>query len=236
MGNLSLVLLPGLDGTGDLFRPLLNVLPTGIDGRVVSYPTDRVLTYDELLPVVLSQLPADGPVVLLGESFSGPLALRAAARRPDGVRAVVLCASFIRRPVPAWARYVAWPLMFRLPPPDVALRLLLVGWGSPAALVGAVRAAIRRVRPDVLAGRVRQVLDVDAADALAASPAPVLYLRAGRDALVGAASVRAIAAARPDVVVRTVPAPHLLLQAAPAAAWDAIRDFLASLGGAGEAD
>ena len=65
----SLVLLPGLDGTGLLFQPLIDCLPEDIQPVVVAYPKELQLGYAELLPLVLDSLPP-GPFVLLGESFS----------------------------------------------------------------------------------------------------------------------------------------------------------------------
>ena len=49
-------------------------------------------SYQDLLPYVLELLSTQGDYVLLGWSFSGPLALMAACTRPSGLRAVVLCA------------------------------------------------------------------------------------------------------------------------------------------------
>ena len=40
---MRLVLLPGMDGTGRLFGPLLAALPPGIDGEPVAYPRDEPL-------------------------------------------------------------------------------------------------------------------------------------------------------------------------------------------------
>jgi len=43
-GNLSpktLVLLPGLDGTGNLFTNFISALPPTLSTRIVPYPTDR---------------------------------------------------------------------------------------------------------------------------------------------------------------------------------------------------
>jgi pimeloyl-ACP methyl ester carboxylesterase len=74
-----LVLLPGLDGTGKLFAEFLKVIESRIDTLVVAYPSDTPMSYDELERLVLASLPADRPFVLLGESFSGPLAIRIAA-------------------------------------------------------------------------------------------------------------------------------------------------------------
>ena len=41
-----LVLLPGLDGTGELFAPFIDALG-GFATQVVAYPPDRAMTYAE---------------------------------------------------------------------------------------------------------------------------------------------------------------------------------------------
>jgi hypothetical protein len=37
--QMKIVLLPGLDGTGILFKPFIEALPNGIDVLVISYPS-----------------------------------------------------------------------------------------------------------------------------------------------------------------------------------------------------
>ena len=44
----ALVLLPGMDGTGDLFAPLLSALSPALRTIVIRYPSDRPLGYAEL--------------------------------------------------------------------------------------------------------------------------------------------------------------------------------------------
>lgn len=76
-----LVLLPGMDGTGTLFDPLLAVLPKTCQIKVIKYPTDASLTYEELERYVIERLPIGrSPLIVIAESFSGPIALRLAAR------------------------------------------------------------------------------------------------------------------------------------------------------------
>src|SRR6202000_2904266 len=77
-----LVLLPGLHGTGKLFTEFVEALRSTVDCVVVAYPKDQPLGYGELEGLVISALPKDRSFVLLGESFSGPLAIRIAARLP----------------------------------------------------------------------------------------------------------------------------------------------------------
>lgn len=102
METVTLILLPGMDGSGLLFAPFVRALPAWVHPVVVAYPADRPLDYAGHLEIVRASLPAAGPFVLLGESFSGPLALMAAAVKPKGLCGVVLCASFICSPLPSF--------------------------------------------------------------------------------------------------------------------------------------
>lgn len=218
-----------MDGTGELFRPLLAVLPATVTPRVVRYPTERVVPYAGLVEEAGRQVGDDSDLLLVAESFSGPVALGLAARQPFRVKAVILVASFVCSPAPQWLRHLVTPLVFRFTPPAAVLRRLMTGSDAPDDLVRAVRAAVRRVRPEVMAGRVKDVLSLDCSDALKRFPGPVLYLRPSRDALVGASSLAAIRSARPDVQVRSVNGPHLLLQVRPRDAWREIEQFLLHL-------
>jgi pimeloyl-ACP methyl ester carboxylesterase len=216
----AVVVLPGLDATGTLHAPFLAAAG---GGAALAYPPDEPLDYDALLALALAALPPEEDLVLVGESFSGPLALRIACARP--VRAVVLVASFVRCPIAGWAasRVPAWAFASR--PPRWALRRYLVGDDAPPGLVDSVAAAVDTVKPHVLAARVRAVGGLDARAALRGCPAPVLYLRGTRDRLVGAAALDQLRAVR-DVSVVDVDAPHLVLQRAPEVCARVIAGFL----------
>lgn len=225
MRTIPLVLLPGLDGTGEQFAPLVAELPPTIAPLVVRYPTDRVLGYDELLPLALAHLPRGGPFILLGESFSGPLSIRIAATSPDGLRALVLVATFHRRPVPRWLamlRPFVRDASFTRPPPAFALRKLLLGADAQDELVASFRASVGSVRADVLATRARAALDVDVSAALAEVKVPITYFAASDDGLVRREIPEELRAIVPSLEVRAFDAPHLLLQRRPREAAAAI--------------
>ena len=224
---MHLVLLPGLDGTGVLMRPLLAALPPEVAPIVVTYPGDEILDYDALVPRVLAALPRDRPFVLLGESYGGPLALRVAATRPAGLAGVVLCATFVRRPhpwIPAWMRHAVRPWVLR-PFPQMSRAKMLLGGYSTSDLRALSAEALSLVRADVLAARVRDVLAVDVTAELPACPVPILYLRGTRDGVVPGWNARAIRRIRPSVEIVDLPAPHLVLQTQPALAAAAIARF-----------
>ena len=174
-------------------------------------------------------LPARGPCTIVAESFSGPIAIRIAAAAPPGLRALVLVASFGRSPLPrslGWLAGAAKPALFRVRPPEAALRALLLGQDAPAALVDEVVRAVGRVPPEVLARRLREVSEVDVEAALASIRVPVLYLAGSRDRLVGGRGAARLAERLPGMETVTLDAPHLVLQARPAESASVILAFL----------
>jgi pimeloyl-ACP methyl ester carboxylesterase len=224
---LKLVLLPGMDGTGVLFRPLVDALPPELEPIVVAYPSDEPLSYGELLPLVRRTLPAGDDFIVLGESFSGPLALTVAAENPPGLAGVVLAGSFVTNPIrslPAWAGVLSRPWLFRLVPTTLR-RWNSLGLRARSELRALFAEAQAPVRPAVWALRGREILAVDARSALRDCPVPVLYLAGRQDRIVRAHNLELIRRLRPDVQVLALDAPHLLLQTAPSAAAAAIYAF-----------
>src|SRR3954466_13633668 len=69
----TLVLVPGLDGTGLLFERLVSALAPEIRTHIIEYPGGAA-TLEEYAAVVAGGVPA-GRVVLLAESYSGIVAL-----------------------------------------------------------------------------------------------------------------------------------------------------------------
>ncbi|WP_374580467.1 alpha/beta fold hydrolase [Pseudoduganella sp.] len=229
----ALVLLPGMDGSGMLFAPLIKALGEGQRVIQLSYPHDRVLNYDALVQLARQALPDDAPYVLLGESFSGPIAITLAAQHPPGLLGLVLCCTFAANPRPALRR-LGWLVHGALVKPaasQLAAPLLLGRAGDAEARALLVR-ALAPVTGAVLAQRVRAVLAVDVSAALPAVAVPIHYLQAQRDRLVPPRCAVEIARWHPQVVLHAVDGPHCLLQAAPAACAALLRAILAELGSA----
>lgn len=226
----KLVLLPGMDGSGLLFGPLLRALPSGIEPVVVSYPPDIPLTYEQLLPRVKNILPSDEPYVLLGESFSGPLAIRAAAERPPGLEALVLCGTFIRNPVPwipVWTRHLAIAPFFFLSRPFVIAKALLAGYGSPEILA-LLRHAHAPLSPAVMRERAKAVMGINVTRELRNITVPLFFVGGADDKVSPARNLRDILGARPDVKVTLLPGPHLILQTRPAECATVLNDIIRS--------
>ena len=93
----AVVLVPGMDGTGQLFHRQVPLLSRSY--RVATYalrndaPSMDVLVGD-LARTIDEVGPLDGRAIVIGESFGGALALSLALAAPERVRALVVLNSF----------------------------------------------------------------------------------------------------------------------------------------------
>jgi pimeloyl-ACP methyl ester carboxylesterase len=224
-----LILLPGMDGMGELFSDFLKALPEWIAPAVVRYPAHTCLSYEELLPIVRSALPASDPFFVLAESFSTPLAVELAADPPANMQGLVIIAGFITPPIGGiqrWFLAAMAPLLFRMPLPAFWIRRLLLGPDAPPHLVGGVHLAIESVSPAVLSHRLRAILACDETRRSARVSIPVLYIRPDKDRLVSHKAFRDFCYAIPGAAVETIAGPHLILQREPRAAADVMVAFV----------
>lgn len=227
--RLTLLLLPGMDGTGELFADFVKLLPVWIKPLVVRYPRNQKLSYDQFLPILKSALPSAERFVILAESFSTPLAVRFAAETPKGLQALVLCAGFVSPPrhdmLSRFASILA-PMLFAFGLPESVCRHFLVGDTAPNSLVDAVRSTVSRVSVGVLAHRLRSVLSCNVERELRTISVPLLYISGIEDKLVTRSSFQEIQLAKPDAQFTSIEAPHLILQAQPRKSVDALMRFL----------
>lgn len=226
---LRCLILPGMDGTGELLGDFAAALAPQIEAEPLRYPADPALGYDALTAFARQRLPQDRPYLLIGESFSGPIAIRLAASRPAGLRGLVLCASFACAPrPPGWPLPASWlaRLGAALPvdriPASLTVRAML-GADAGAEWRARTRALLATLDPAVIRSRMREGGNADERAALAQVACPVLVLHGRRDRLVSRASVRQTLAIQPQARYVELDGPHFLLQANAAQAADAIK-------------
>ena len=221
------MLLPGLDGTEVFFKPLVAALPEWVKPVVITYPTSGANHYSDLLALVLAAVEDSEDFYVLGWSFSGPLALMLAAKEQRKVRGVILCASFVRPPLPglAWLRFAVTAPVVHLV--RLARRVPLLLSSCSTEMFRRDKAATWiRVPSGILAARARAILALDARDYLRGCLRPVLYLAGSRDRVIPRRNVDEIVRELPSTRVVTVDGPHLALYTNPRAAVRAIVEFM----------
>ncbi len=227
----TLVLLPGLDGTAKLFEPLRACLDPAVPLQAIAYPAKTFLSYPQLTEFVRENLPG-GPLLLLGESFSGPVAIELAAAEAKRVAGVILSTTFVRSPSLLLKRLEAllpfMPVGFM---PRWLLEHFLFGRFATPQLRVLLADALAAVPAAILKRRLREVACVEVSGALRALRCPLLYLQASQDRLVPDSAAAVITGIAREASVCRLEGPHCLLQAAAAPAARLIEAFGRSVSG-----
>lgn len=227
---MDVVILPGLDGTGDMLADCAAHLSEVHNVNIVSYPKNEALSYDNLSKLVSADLPAGTAYCLLAESFSGPIATRLAAKKPRDLQAVVFAASFVKKPSYFPSAFASFanltpansPTLLKLATP------ITFGKRSTGELNALLVKSVRAVSSKVLAYRIREAMGADEVWRFTGLDVPMLYIRPSHDRLVSSAAAKEMSRLNPLLSIVDVEGPHFVLQAKPKECSAIVVDFLDS--------
>ncbi|OPY01657.1 MAG: Alpha/beta hydrolase family protein [Syntrophorhabdus sp. PtaB.Bin184] len=227
---IGLVLMPGLDGTGVCFRPLLHALPPDVPQTVITYPDDKDLSLRDHADFVAARLPGEG-VVLVAESFSGLVALMLLHAKPASVKGGAEDDAFAEPLHPFLIRTAASiPASASLVKilPARLLNVFFFHSHADKVLEKMLRESLLQVGPAGLRQRARLIA--------AGYPfpddtfaVPCLYLQATQDRVVPARAAGWFRSRFVSFELVPLDAPHCLLQTRPAESAEAIMAFARKL-------
>ena len=207
---MKLILLSGLYGTGKLFTPFITSLPKNIKTQCIVYPTDSVLSYDELITLVIKQLPKEENFTLLAESFLGYIAYKIALQKPKNLTALIFVATFLENPRPFLSKFIPiMPLEFilSLPLPSFVAKHFLLG---DEALVKLLQQMLKEVPSKTLYARLLEISKLPTATQKVKTKA--LYIQASNDLLVPQKSYEVFERLFSSIEQVEVEGSHLILQ------------------------
>lgn len=226
----TLLLLPGLDGTGLVFGPLLTYLPDAIEAKVVRYPADHLISFQEHVDFVRKQLPKKKPFVLLAESFSGPIGLQLLAEPPSNLVGVIFVATFARYPSPFLldaSSYLPQGLLLKLFSTTLLSRFFCLG-GASGEAINIFHKALKGVKLNVLSHRLQLLAELPPPPETSFS-GPCLYLQASNDRMVPSRALEPLQKNLPQLQVKQIVGPHIILLAKPETGAQLISAFIATL-------
>lgn len=211
---MELILLPGLDGTGLLFSPLLKHLPKDLKTRPVSYPLSS-LTYLQLTEYVKEQLPKDEDFVIIAESFSGPIACLLAQNPPPNFKKVIFVATFLRPPHLLLMKTINYLPIAQLTNllPDLVIKMMLLGSEANDGLISLFRKTLKSVPSNVIHSRLTELSRLTPSQNKI--PIACSYIQAIGDRLVAKGSIEDFKRVSNGISVHRIDGPHFILQAKP---------------------
>lgn len=219
---MDIILLPGLDGTGALFKPFIDAMPDNINCRVIAYPIEQKQSYLELASYVREQIPEENEFILLAESFSGPVAYLLAQHPPQGLKAVIFVASFLQCPnrILNIVKGLPFSLLLHFPIPEFMIRRFLLGRKANKHVVRLFKEVVKSVPKEVLAHRLREIANLSIS--FRKVEVQCVYVQAINDRLVARGNVDVFRRIVDRLNVVQITGPHFILQANPVACVEVV--------------
>lgn len=224
----TVVVFPGLDGTGTLTEAFADGDWQGHPVRIIPIPKEGPQDYPSLVAAISPSLPA-GRLIVIGESFSGPLAMQVAAREKNRVNALVIVGGFCASPAPSGLALMPLRPLFLMTPPAHLLKKFMVGPDAGKELVALLTSTLQSVPSTTFANRARVVLALVEEDCPVTPGLPVLLVQAQHDALISWEHQSRLERHFPEAQVTWIDSPHLLLATHPDPCRAAIIGFLGQL-------
>ncbi len=208
--------MPGLDGTGKLFSPIIPLLEPHFELSVVTYPD--LGSFADYIECAQNQLPPAADYSVLAESFSAPVAIAIMANRPGQVGPSVLCSAFARSPLVALNRMASQvPTgMFSIGAlSDFCLEVSDIDSEDNSETQPLPVSVTAQLDGTVLKHKIEVLSRIDVSALLPQVSVPILQLHGLRDRVVSDADAQMVQQNLPAVRRVDIDGPHLLLQSHP---------------------
>ncbi|KJY98982.1 MULTISPECIES: alpha/beta fold hydrolase [Pseudoalteromonas] len=218
---MKIILLPGLDGTGYLFKNLMKELPSTLSVEVISYSSISSLSYYGQAQEIAT-LHSDEDVLIVGESYSGRVAYELCHLLGERVKGLVFLASFVSKPS-IYSRLASIvPISFLRPNFITRLLVYIVGFNMSGGiqLVSPVFHSLGHTDNKKLKERLRNIARLD--KPTKRITCPVTYISPSKDLLIASRSVHYLASLCSNFTKIEVLGGHFIAQSNPVACAKAI--------------
>jgi len=223
----TLVLLPGMDGTGELFAEFLSYYDG--DHLVISLPESGPQDHANLANVINKQLPNED-YILLAESFSGGIVPELLKLNLTHMKGVIFVASFLSSPrgyLIGLAKLLPIKTLASLPLSNIVHRLLFLGQEATKPLLSTFANVIKSIPKQILSSRLEVMKRQQLPQVTFNIPA--IYIQALSDRLISPKKSQEVAYVFKHVEFVEIEGPHFILQAKPRVAARLVTEAVSSI-------
>jgi len=223
----TLVLLPGMDGTGELFAEFLSYYDG--DHLVISLPESGPQDHANLANVINKQLPNED-YILLAESFSGGIVPELLKLNLTHMKGVIFVASFLSSPrgyLIGLAKLLPIKTLASLPLSNIVHRLLFLGQEATKPLLSTFANVIKSIPKQILSSRLEVMKRQQLPQVTFNIPA--IYIQALSDRLISPKKSQEVAYVFKHVEFVDIEGPHFILQAKPRLAARLVTEAVSSI-------
>jgi pimeloyl-ACP methyl ester carboxylesterase len=208
---LKIIMLPGTDGTGVLFKELIECLPNGFDIEVVCLNDLQGKSYANQTKEIAQRV-GSRKLILVAESYSGRIAYELCGLLGNQIERLIFIASFITNPNPLTqiaSLLPLWILKERFIPGQLLSYFCFSGYETEER-IKLVRTALQSVSPKDIRQRLSNMAALTSPERRFDTDA--IYIRPSKDRLVGESALRQIQKIYPNLEVCSVLGGHFVAQ------------------------
>jgi len=203
-----------MDGTGSLFKPLLELLPRTVDSQVICLNNLRTHTIEAQV-IELGAMIGHDETIILCESYSGYLCFKLSLLKNLNIKHIIYAASFLENPswLSRFYKILSLGLVRCGAIPNILLSTLLFGQFKSNSLVKAFLQSLRAVDDHTLRRRLHYIANLKrpTEHSLVAST----YVQASHDCLVSKKSIDAFNNQCNELTIMKAKGGHFLVQSNP---------------------
>ncbi|MBV7314993.1 alpha/beta fold hydrolase [Shewanella sp. NIFS-20-20] len=224
---MTVILLPGLDGTGLLLKQLYHQLNQSMAVKLYTLDNVAGTSYIEQAATIAQEITSE-PVILVAESYSGRIAYELCQLRPMQVQAVVFIASFISSPsqLSRLAHWLPISLMRPNPVSSWLLHWLAFNLIGKRTRVEPIWHALSQANPLMLHHRLSNIAALKVPHAVIDCPA--IYIKPHRDKLVSHTALALLKAVFANCTVINIAGGHFIAQTHPNECADIILNLVST--------
>lgn len=203
-----------MDGTGQLFSPLINTLPNNIEYILISLNKLQASTYLAQAKEI-SNLVGDDRLIIIAESYSGNIAYMLSKILNDQILKIIFIASFLSAPIrliKITSVIPTWFMDHKFIPDCILNYFCFSGYGN-AEHVKMVRNSIEQVAPKTLKQRLKNMNNIESTKQQLNTE--VIYIQPTQDRLVSSRAFKKLVNMCTNIKIHNVAGGHFIAQTNP---------------------
>lgn len=220
-------LIPGFDGTGLLFEPLIKELNPEFRITVTTHSAPE--NFGAVVTEIENQLPKDEEIFLFAESYGGPIAIELLSSNKFKVSGAILCATFAETPYSILVGLSKF-LPNSVLDSNIVKRLVFDIFGIEGSMYAETREIANQVLRKESSETIRKKLNVLKSTRLYEKAedisVPVLYIRGSRDRIVSKKLGDKLLSRIENAEMTELSSPHLVVQSVPVESANLISSFV----------
>ncbi len=210
----KIILLPGMDGTGLLFKPLLQLSSNNLTLEIIPLSDTGYQSIDDEVERIARIIKSE-PIIIFAESYSGRIAYELAKKPTTDIKHIIFAASFLSTPsyLSRFSQLLPLSILKQRLMPNIFINWLFFQNKESLQLIDLFYQSINTVDDNILKTRLRNIANMKSPEEKI--DLEITYIAADNDLLVSYLAINDFKKVFKVVKEKMLPGGHFIAQTNP---------------------